>query len=118
VSISALNSSCSQARARIRPSLGSDLLFLDGLGGLAATYVMLGHSRWLLWEGYRDGYQKHLVSHTTLATIQICFVSLFKYRLEVVLFFFALSGFVIHLHNGRQVSPPGLSESWLRAGSL
>ncbi len=28
------------------------LLFLDGLRGLAAFYVMVGHARWLLWEGY------------------------------------------------------------------
>ena len=27
------------------------LVFLDGLRGLAAFYVLVGHARWLLWEG-------------------------------------------------------------------
>src|SRR5665213_1414486 len=33
------------------------LQFLDGLRGLAALYVMVGHARWLLWEGYREGFR-------------------------------------------------------------
>jgi hypothetical protein len=35
------------------------LLFLDGARGLAALYVLIGHARWLLWEGFADGYLKH-----------------------------------------------------------
>ena len=33
--------------------------FLDGLRGIAAVYVMIGHARWLLWEGFQDGFKNH-----------------------------------------------------------
>src|SRR5665647_3307561 len=40
-------------RVNNKPSKANgSLLFLDGLRGLAAFYVMVGHARWLLWEGY------------------------------------------------------------------
>ncbi len=34
------------------------LVFLDAMRGLAAVYVMIGHARWLLWEGYQRGLAK------------------------------------------------------------
>ncbi|MEP7170556.1 MAG: acyltransferase, partial [Bacteroidota bacterium] len=76
-----------------------DLLFLDGLRGLAALFVMMGHARLLLWEGFNEGYIKHPESYSTLHKMLVYFFSLFatKYGHQAVLFFFVLSGFVIHL---------------------
>lgn len=78
-------------------SIGRKLLFLDGLRGIAAVYVMIGHARWLLWEGYSEGYVKHPEQYSLLNKALMYFFSLFKYGHEAVLFFFVLSGFVIHL---------------------
>ena len=41
-----------------------NLVFLDGLRGLAALYVMVGHARWVLREGYSEGFLKHLLECT------------------------------------------------------
>ncbi|RYY11223.1 MAG: acyltransferase [Chitinophagaceae bacterium] len=79
------------------------LQFLDGLRGLAAIYVMIGHARWLLWEGYAQ-YQAHPEQYSTLNKMATYFFSLFRYGHEVVLFFFVLSGFVIHLKYARNYS--------------
>jgi peptidoglycan/LPS O-acetylase OafA/YrhL len=73
------------------------LQFLDGLRGLAAMYVMIGHSRWLLWEGYTEGYLKHPEQYTAFGKFFVYFLSLFTFGHEAVLFFFVLSGLVIHL---------------------
>lgn len=80
------------------------LRFLDGLRGIAALYVMIGHSRWLLWEGYSAGYLTHSESYSLFQKILVYFFSLFVYGHEVVLFFFLLSGFVIHLNNTRKLN--------------
>ena len=85
----------------------SSLIFLDGLRGLAAFYVMVGHARWLLWEGYSVGFQKHPASYSTINKALMYFFSLFKYGHEAVLFFFVLSGFVIHLRYARQMKEQG-----------
>lgn len=69
---------------------------LDGLRGLAALYVMIGHSRWLLWEGYSEGYLKHTLEYNWIDKISMYFLSIFKFGHESVLLFFVLSGFVIH----------------------
>jgi peptidoglycan/LPS O-acetylase OafA/YrhL len=73
------------------------LIFLDGMRGLAALYVMIGHARWLLWEGYSEGYLQHPEQYSAFNKLLMYFFSLFKYGHEGVLFFFVLSGFVIHL---------------------
>ncbi len=73
------------------------LMFLDGLRGLAALYVMIGHSRWLLWEGYSEGYLKHPDQYNLVGKFFVYFLSLFTFGHEAVLFFFILSGLVIHL---------------------
>jgi peptidoglycan/LPS O-acetylase OafA/YrhL len=103
----------------------SSLLFLDGLRGLAAFYVMVGHARWLLWEGYAEGFQKHPTNYTALNKLLMYGFSLFKYGHEAVLFFFILSGFVIHLRYARRISESGLSAKfdwgafvWRRARRL
>jgi peptidoglycan/LPS O-acetylase OafA/YrhL len=69
---------------------------LDGLRGLAALYVMIGHARWLLWEGYSEGYLKHTLEYSWLDKMSMYFLSMFKFGHESVLLFFVLSGFVIH----------------------
>lgn len=72
------------------------LLFLDGLRGLAALYVMIGHARWLLWEGFQQ-YYIHPKDYTLWNKSLAYFFAGFRYGHEAVLFFFVLSGFVIHL---------------------
>lgn len=69
---------------------------LDGLRGLAALYVMIGHARWLLWEGYSEGYLKHTTEYDWIDKLSMYFLSIFKFGHEAVLLFFVLSGFVIH----------------------
>jgi len=103
----------------------SDLLFLDGLRGLAAFYVMVLHARWLLWEGYSEGFQKHSGSYSALAKMQMYCFSLFRYGHEAVLFFFVLSGFVIHLRYARRMAEQGMAAKfdwaafvWRRARRL
>jgi peptidoglycan/LPS O-acetylase OafA/YrhL len=81
----------------------NNLVFLDGLRGIAAFYVMVGHARWLLWEGLAE-YQKHPNTYSFGAKLVIYFLSLFKYGHEMVLFFFVLSGFVIHLRYAKQIA--------------
>jgi peptidoglycan/LPS O-acetylase OafA/YrhL len=73
------------------------LMFLDGLRGIAALYVVIGHARGFLWEGYSSGYLTHPENYNFFDKIAMYGLSLFKFGHEVVLFFFMLSGFLIHL---------------------
>jgi hypothetical protein len=63
----------------------NNLVFLDGLRVIAAFYVMVGHARWLLWEGLAE-FQKHPNTYSFIARLEIYFLSLFKYGHEMVLF--------------------------------
>ena len=74
------------------------LRFLDSLRGLAAIYVVIGHARWLLWEGYTSGYLHHPEEYNLIERFLVYFLSVFKFGHEAVIFFFVLSGFVIHLN--------------------
>lgn len=85
-------------------SAGGELRFLDGLRGLAAFYVMVGHARWLLWEGYSEGFLKHPGEYSAAHKALVYFLSLFKFGHEAVMFFFVLSGLVIHLRYARQLA--------------
>jgi peptidoglycan/LPS O-acetylase OafA/YrhL len=80
-----------------------DLIFLDGLRGLAAFYVMVGHARWLLWEGYSTGYAKHPGAYSLLDKALVYFSTLFTCGHQAVLLFFVLSGFVIHLKYAKRL---------------
>lgn len=80
-----------------------DLRILDGLRGLAAFYVMVGHARWLLWEGYSAGFVQHRESYSALGKLIVYLSSGFILGHEAVLFFFVLSGFVIHLRYAKQL---------------
>jgi len=82
------------------------LIFLDGLRGFAALYVMIGHARWFLWEG-ADAFQNNQHAYSLLNQSQVYFFSLFKYGHQMVLFFFVLSGFVIHLKQAKKLNDTG-----------
>ncbi len=71
--------------------------FLDGLRGIAAFQVLVGHLRALTWEGYQVGFLQHPELYSTLDKLMMYFFSLFRYGHQMVIFFFILSGFVIHL---------------------
>lgn len=69
---------------------------LNGLRGLAALYVLVGHARWLLWEGYSDGYKYHPALYSLPAKGMVYFLTFFGKGHIAVILFFVLSGFVIH----------------------
>ena len=71
------------------------IVFLDALRGIAAVYVVMGHARWLLWEGYA-AYLTHSAQYSFPEKILVYTLAVTKYGHQAVLFFFVLSGFVIH----------------------
>jgi peptidoglycan/LPS O-acetylase OafA/YrhL len=81
-----------------------DLFILDVLRALAAFVVMVGHARWVLWEGYSEGYLKHPEQYGMIGKIAVYGLSIFRYGHEAVLLFFVLSGFVIHLRYARNLA--------------
>jgi peptidoglycan/LPS O-acetylase OafA/YrhL len=83
------------------------LIFLDGLRGLAAFYVMVEHARWLLWEGFTEGYLKHPEAYPLPAKLLVYFMLIFSFGHQAVLLFFVLSGFVIHLRYAQQIEQQG-----------
>jgi peptidoglycan/LPS O-acetylase OafA/YrhL len=93
--------------ARLRSGSSSKLAALDGMRGLAACYVMLGHARWLLWEGYSEGYLHHPDRYTMIGKLLVAVASAFRWGHEAVIFFFVLSGFVIHLKYAQRLAVDG-----------
>ena len=76
-----------------------DLRAFDGLRGLAALYIVVNHASFELWVG----------SHRALATggfaAVLAYAAVpFRYGSEVVLLFFLLSGFVIHLRQAQSLA--------------
>jgi len=81
--------------------------FLDGLRGLAAFYVCMSHANYLLFEG-------HMLTHykgqsplirsapTTFEQTVELIMRIFERGNGGVLFFFILSGFVIHYRNAKK----------------
>ncbi len=92
-----------QRQAELKVRENHSLFFLDGLRGLAAFYVLVGHARWLLWEGYSEGFVKHPHDYSRFETALVYASSLFRFGHEAVVFFFVLSGFVIHLRYSKQL---------------
>ncbi len=85
------------------------LIFLDGLRGIAAFQVLVGHIRAFVWEGYSVGYQQHPELYSTLDKLMMYFFSSFRFGHQMVVFFFILSGFVIHLRYARQLKNENLA---------
>ncbi|PWT91279.1 MAG: hypothetical protein C5B54_05615 [Acidobacteria bacterium] len=79
------------------------LRFLDGLRGIAAFYVMVGHARMFLWEGYREGYLYHPDLYNLPEKVLAYVLLIFSFQRQAVLFFFVLSGFLIHLRYARML---------------
>ncbi len=90
-----------------RAIIKDNLKILDALRGLAAIYVVIHHCRWLLWEGYEMGYTQHPDSYSLFNKGLMYFFSAFKFGNEAVLFFFVLSGFVIHYSVSKRVDKEG-----------
>jgi peptidoglycan/LPS O-acetylase OafA/YrhL len=93
--------------ARARAGSSSKLAALDGMRGLAACYVMLGHARWLLWEGYSEGYLHHPDHYSSVGKLLVTMSAAFRWGHEAVIFFFVLSGFVIHLKYAQRLAAEG-----------
>lgn len=71
-----------------------DLRSLDMLRGALALYVLLGHSRWLLWTGHAAWMaQPHEAWQVPLVYLSASL----RFGREAVMVFFVLSGFFIHL---------------------
>lgn len=85
-----------RGRASMMPVRSFDLRALDGLRGLAALYIVAHHARIDLWEGSH----RALASGGFAALLAFATVPL-RYGAEVVLLFFLLSGFVIHLRQAQ-----------------
>lgn len=86
------------------------LEFLDGLRGLAALYVLIYHARELLFEGFHVGGQP-----TDLSPLnRLLAYALIPFGLghQSVIFFFVLSGFVIHLRYARKLQQDPLNASF------
>jgi len=86
-----------------------NLNVLDSFRGLAAIYVVFSHARWLLWEGYGEGYKLHPESYTFFNKFCVAFFGIFRFGHEAVIFFFVLSGFVIHYSSSKYLNNEGLN---------
>ena len=93
-----------------------NIRFLDGLRGIAAFIVLMGHARLLLWEGFAWGYQRHPETYSLIDKAMMYGLSLFRYGHEMVVLFFILSGFVIHLRfsNREKRGMMALKAFWFR----
>jgi peptidoglycan/LPS O-acetylase OafA/YrhL len=89
------------------PTANYDLRILDGLRGMAALYVLIGHTRFLLWEGYSAGYLSHASQYTALGKALVYASGVFIFGHQAVLLFFVLSGFVIHLRYSKRLRADG-----------
>lgn len=81
--------------------------FLDGCRGLAALYVVLSHVRYLLMAGYGEGVAAGQEGIGWLGKASFAALLPFRYGHEAVLFFFILSGFVIHLRQAKGLQRDG-----------
>ncbi len=92
-----------------------DLSFLDGVRGSSAVFVLISHTRWLLWEGYSNGYIYHPQLYNQFDKFLMYFLTFFRYGRAAVMLFFVLSGFVIHLRYSAKLSenPATFKFDWI-----
>jgi len=76
---------------------------------------MIGHARWLLWEGYSQGFVQHPELYSLPHKVLMYLLSAFVFGHEAVILFFVLSGFVIHLRYADQLKQHGAQATfdWL-----
>jgi peptidoglycan/LPS O-acetylase OafA/YrhL len=87
-----------RAGSRVRIATQTNLFALDGLRGVLAVYVLIGHARWLLWAGH----SAWLATSPTGVEWVLGYASaIFRFGHEAVMFFFVLSGFFIHFGYAR-----------------
>jgi peptidoglycan/LPS O-acetylase OafA/YrhL len=82
----------------------TNTLFLDGLRGFAALYVLLCHARMFLWEGYSKGFLLHKNEYSIVNKISVYLLTAVRFGHEMVLLFFVLSGFLIHLKYAKNIA--------------
>lgn len=81
------------------------------LRGILATYVMLGHCRWLLWAGHSAWLA---APHARIVEPIVYASAAFRYGRQAVMVFFVLSGFFIHL----RAAQSAFGEQSFRAGAF
>ena len=86
--------STSQCTARPSPEVINRISY--GVAGLAAVYVVCHHAMLKLNLGYQYGYPRHPEEYGTFKRILLEGSLVFKFGHSAVLFFFVLSGFVVH----------------------
>ncbi|MGV3631029.1 MAG: acyltransferase family protein [Bacteroidota bacterium] len=74
----------------------NDFIILDSIRGIASLYVMIAHSRGILWMGGKVFMEKHPMEHWGMYEYFIFSSSLLtRLAVEFVILFFVLSGFSI-----------------------
>lgn len=82
---------------------GQKILLIDSLRGAASFYVLVFHARWLLWEGYFDGFLKYRDQYDFFSGLIAQSFLAFSFGHQVVMLFFVISGFVIHLRYAQAI---------------
>jgi peptidoglycan/LPS O-acetylase OafA/YrhL len=76
--------------------------FLDGLRGLAAIYIVVFHAYLSLYQGLAT-FSQHPELHYPFASITAYLLLPFYYGRQIVIFFFVISGFVIHYRQAKAI---------------
>ena len=82
----------------------SRLIFLDGLRGLASLYVMFSHARNMLWINFAEEYARHPDQYGLSGQLLSAGWFSLYFAHQSVIFFFVLSGFVIHLRYAQAIN--------------
>ncbi len=80
--------------------------FLDGLRGLAAIYIVVFHAYLGLYQGLAV-FSQHPELHYPFATLTAYLLLPFYYGRQIVVFFFVISGFVIHYRQAKALQDTG-----------